>query len=63
MQPELQSVQTGTGYQGGAVLAGQHRVLRNTYLLLAVSLIPTIFGAALGSNLDMSFMKSSKLRE
>src|SRR5262245_50702200 len=39
--------------------AGAHRVLRNTYLLLAVSLIPTAIGAAVGANLDLSFMRSS----
>ena len=35
------------------------RVLRNTYLLLAVSLIPTAIGAAIGYNLDFSFMRAS----
>jgi len=59
MQPELQPVQTQTPYQGGKVLSSQHRVLRNTYLLLAVTMIPTIIGAALGANLDMSFMRAS----
>ena len=59
MQPELQSVPTGTNYPGSAALSSSHRVLRNTYLLLAVTLIPTIIGAALGANLDLSFMRSS----
>jgi FtsH-binding integral membrane protein len=26
----------------------QHNVLRNTYWLLALSMVPTVFGAALG---------------
>jgi modulator of FtsH protease len=44
----------------GEVASGlQHRVLRNTYLLLALSLVPTVIGAALGTNLDLSFMRSS----
>jgi FtsH-binding integral membrane protein len=47
---------------GGEIAAdaGQaQRVLRNTYLLLAVSLIPTAIGAAIGYNLDFSFMRAS----
>jgi modulator of FtsH protease len=45
-----------------AVDAGQaHQVLRNTYLLLAVSLVPTAIGAALGANLDLSFMRTSPI--
>ena len=34
-----------------ALAAQQNRVLRNTYLLLAISLVPTIAGAALGVSL------------
>src|SRR4051812_34729708 len=45
-----------------AVDAGQaHRVLRNTYLLLAASLVPTAIGAALGANLDLSFLRTSPI--
>jgi modulator of FtsH protease len=33
----------------------QNRVLRNTYALLALSMVPTIFGAWLGIQLDFSF--------
>lgn len=37
------------GVRSGAVIAGsQNRVLRNTYLLLAISLIPTVIGAMVG---------------
>jgi modulator of FtsH protease len=43
-----EQVQTaGYGY-GGAVAAQRNRVLRNTYWLLALSLIPTVFGAWIG---------------
>lgn len=42
-------------------LSTQHRVLRNTYLLLALSLIPTVIGAAIGSNIDLSFMRTSPM--
>lgn len=36
--------------------ATQNRVLRNTYALLALSLVPTIFGAWLGVQLNFSFL-------
>ncbi len=61
MQPDLQPVPTQTSYQGTHALSSQQRVLRNTYLLLAVTMIPTIIGAALGANLDMSFMRASPM--
>ena len=48
MQPEIQTQQpVFTGNTDVAVQ--QNKVLRNTYMLLAVSLIPTIVGAALGT--------------
>jgi len=54
MQPEY-SVSRST-----TVLAPeQHRVLRNTYWLLALTLIPTAVGAAVGMNLDLSFMRAN----
>jgi len=37
------------------------RVLRNTYLLLAASLVPTAIGAVIGSNLDLSFLHASPI--
>jgi len=47
-------------YQHEAAVGAQgQRVLRNTYLLLAVSLIPTVIGAGIGYNLDFSFMRAS----
>lgn len=44
------SLQTSyPGYTGGASLAAQrNRVLRNTYWLLALSLVPTVLGAWIG---------------
>ncbi len=61
MQPETQnqSVQWG----GNAdVAVSQNKVLRSTYMLLAVSLIPTIVGAAVGTILfDFSFMRASPI--
>lgn len=35
----------------GAAVTSQNRVLRNTYMLLAVTMLPTIVGAALGVSL------------
>ncbi len=42
-------------------LGVRHRVLRNTYWLLAISMIPTIFGAWLGVQLKFSFFTGSPL--
>jgi modulator of FtsH protease len=39
----------------------QQRVLRNTYLLLALSLIPTGIGALIGVNLNFGFMRASPI--
>ncbi len=39
----------------------QHQVLRNTYWLLALSLVPTTVGALVGLNLDLSFMRSNPI--
>ncbi len=43
----------------GESLAVRHRVLRNTYWLLALSMIPTVLGAAIGVQLNFSFMSGS----
>lgn len=58
MQPELRPIQGNslTGAQDIAVR--QNKVLRNTYLLLAVTLIPTAIGALLGANLDLTFLRA-----
>ena len=61
MQPELRTVQTGTPGATQDFALQQHRVLRNTYMLLALTLIPTIIGAAIGTNIDVSFMRTSPI--
>lgn len=38
-----------------------HKVLRNTYLLLALSLIPTAFGAIIGTNLQFGFLRANPI--
>ena len=44
-----QSLQTQPGYAGsGALAVDRNRVLRNTYWLLALSLLPTVLGAWVG---------------
>jgi modulator of FtsH protease len=61
MQPELQPIRTGSSIPSQDYAVQQHRVLRNTYWLLALSLIPTVIGAAIGTNIDMSFMRASPI--
>ena len=46
MQPELQS--TNAGYAGVVLAPESQKVLRNTYLLLALTMVPTVAGAWLG---------------
>jgi len=49
-------------YSGADVaVSTRHRVLRNTYWLLAISMIPTIFGAWLGVQFNFSFFAGSPL--
>lgn len=61
MQPDLHNSAT---YSAGStdIAAQQNKVLRNTYLLLAISLIPTVIGAAVGTNfVNFSFMRASPI--
>ncbi|GAA5181459.1 Bax inhibitor-1/YccA family protein [Niveibacterium umoris] len=46
---------------GEVISLTRNRVLRNTYLLLAISMLPTIAGAALGVRLGFSFFAGSPL--
>jgi len=55
MQTDFQV--TGQGSQEFALQ--QNRVLRNTYMLLALSMIPTVLGALVGVQLNFSFMAGS----
>ncbi len=47
--------------QTGMLDTAQHRVLRNTYWLLGLSLIPTAIGALVGINLSFTFMAASPI--
>jgi modulator of FtsH protease len=55
MQTNYQTISTGTS---DSVLR-QNRVLRNTYMLLALSMVPTILGALTGIQLNFSLMAGS----
>ncbi|OIR01975.1 modulator of FtsH protease YccA [mine drainage metagenome] len=51
MQYDTPSVIPGT-----ALGAEQNKVLRNTYMMLALTMIPTIIGAFVGTSINFSFM-------
>jgi modulator of FtsH protease len=42
--------------QIGTVVATQNKVLRNTYMMLALTMIPTVIGALFGMSTNFSFM-------
>ena len=42
--------------QLGAVSTAQNKVLRNTYMMLALTMIPTVIGAFLGMSTNFAFM-------
>jgi len=59
-----QSTGRGVTYESTHDVAAEapgRRVLRNTYLLLAASLVPTAIGAVLGTNLDLAFLRASPI--
>jgi modulator of FtsH protease len=52
-------VQTYPGFAGGGALAAQrNRVLRNTYWLLALSMLPTVLGAWVGLQVNLAQVMS-----
>ncbi len=40
----------------GSLVAEQNKVLRNTYMMLAMTMIPTVIGAFIGVSVNFSFM-------
>jgi modulator of FtsH protease len=48
MQPQLRPISSPSPVLGRRVSATQNRVLRNTYLLLALTMVPTVIGAMIG---------------
>ena len=61
MQPELRTIRTDTPGASQDYALPQNKVLRNTYMLLALTLIPTAIGAAIGTNIDLGFMRTSPM--
>ena len=57
MQPQFQM----TDQASTSLSLQQNRVLRNTYLLLALSMVPTVIGALLGVQMRFSFFSGSPL--
>lgn len=53
----MQSQYDMTGYNGSvSVGAERNKVLRNTYMLLGLSLVPTVIGALVGMSMNFAFM-------
>ncbi|MGH8710650.1 MAG: Bax inhibitor-1 family protein, partial [Burkholderiales bacterium] len=51
MQPDIQA-----GVQTTQLALIQHKVLRNTYMMLALTMIPTVIGAIAGTASNFSFL-------
>ena len=45
----------------GSLSTEQNKVLRNTYLMLALTMIPTIIGAFVGTSISFSFLAASPI--
>jgi modulator of FtsH protease len=65
MQPNIQSSVQGMSHPATAgqpsALQQQQRVLRNTYLLLALTMIPTAIGAFVGLNLNFGILRANPI--
>ncbi len=51
MQPELQLLNSSA-----QLVSSQQKVLRNTYMMLGLTMIPTVIGAWMGMSLNFNFM-------
>jgi len=47
--------------QIGAIATTQNKVLRNTYMMLALTMIPTVIGAFVGMSMSFAFMAQSPI--
>jgi len=56
MQPDIQMTS-----QSAQIAAGTHKVLRNTYMMLGLTMIPTVIGAMMGISMNFSFMAQSPI--
>jgi modulator of FtsH protease len=64
MQPDMQRNVGGFGQPavlGSDVALRQQKTLRNTYLLLALSLIPTAIGAFIGMSLNFGILRANPI--
>jgi len=59
MQPELRTIPNDVLAGSQELALRQNKVLRNTYWLLAITLIPTAIGALIGANLQLTFLRTS----
>lgn len=58
MQPQYDL----SGYNASATLeVSRNKVLRNTYMMLGLTMIPTLIGALVGLSMDFSFMAGSPI--
>ncbi len=56
-----QPLPTRYGSYSGSATVERHRVLRNTYWLLALSMLPTVLGAWIGVQLNFSLLAGSPM--
>lgn len=64
MQPNMQPSSDGVSRPvvvSGSGVSSQQKVLRNTYLLLALSMVPTAIGALIGVNLSFGILRSNPI--
>ncbi len=57
----METINTYTQTSAQTRAESQHRVLRNTYGLLALSMVPTVLGALIGIQMKMAFFAGSPL--
>ncbi|HNF92348.1 MAG TPA: Bax inhibitor-1/YccA family protein [Accumulibacter sp.] len=57
MQPQFQM----TSQASGELALQQNRVLRNTFMMLALTMIPTVIGALVGVQMRFSFLSGSPM--
>src|SRR3989338_5368559 len=54
-------MQTQIISQAGTLATEQNKVLRNTYMMLALTMIPTVIGAFVGISMSFSFLAESPI--
>jgi len=56
MQPDLR-----VAAAGAELSVGTNKVLRNTYLMLGLTMVPTVIGAVIGMSMNFAFMAASPI--